>query len=194
MRASWLVTPLVSLLASSAQAADIKGIAIGMMDHDFIALQPYARCHGEPPDFCQYEDTVGGVAGDFFIQFEDDAVVSVVVTKIDASRFDDVRQALFKKFGKPVQAQSGVVQNGFGAKFSQHVYAWVGKGWQLVATERDDSISESSVTLVSSTFARRPRAKRRGRRTTCKKKGRNVPRPSVVPQSAESLARSAVLA
>jgi hypothetical protein len=126
-----------------------------MSDADFLGLGRYVQCNDQVPDYCQYDDTVGGTAGHFWIQFEDGEVVYILVTKIDATEFSSVAQAMLKKFGKPKLSQSGTVQNGFGAKFSQHIYGWRGAGWQAVLKERDDSVSESMLSLMADKYAAR---------------------------------------
>jgi hypothetical protein len=157
MKAKLLAGFTTICLACSAAAysvePEIKGVAIGMGEREFIAGPNAYNCSGEPLE-CKFSDTVGGVSGAWQVTFRKGKLASIYISDLDAERFADVAAALVKKFGKGIHRDS-VVRNRMGARFDQTSLTWRGRGWQMEALKRTPSdIFHASISMASDAYAK----------------------------------------
>jgi len=148
MRTAMLLVGLLAAatgVAATSNDLTIKGIRLHESKDDVLNAHPEAQCAMET--YCTYRDTLGGVDCEFALIF-DDAGLNNLNIRFEPDAFDQVTAALIGKFGNPATNQRGTVQNGFGAKFDDHIYVWKGKGWQLQAKKRSKA-TESSIQFFS---------------------------------------------
>jgi hypothetical protein len=137
-------------IMSMAAYPGIKGISLDQDRASFNEAHPGTQC--TTGDFCTIHDTIGGAGGDFMVTIQADRVVSVSIVNIDSSEFDSVVGALVSKFGKPTLKRAGVVSNMMGAKFDDLTVDWAGKGWQIHARKRADSVTKSEVLMFTTKY------------------------------------------
>ena len=119
------------VLSSQCWAFDFKGVVIGAAATPEDIYQHLGVSCGEGHEgmqVCNGEVTIAHEPASMNLVISPQGVVQRIALTLAPAAFDEVAPVLIKKFEKPAGIDQSVVQNRMGAKFSQTVYLWAGKG------------------------------------------------------------------
>ncbi|MCV0441278.1 MAG: hypothetical protein K5880_22010 [Hydrogenophaga sp.] len=137
--AVWSVS---GLLALSAQAFDLKGIAPGMSKADFVAK------FGESPVRGLTIADIPSRHKTTTVIFDDNDRLSSLYFFFEADHFDDMRDAVKAKY-PALRCTNSTVSNRLGAKFTQTNCTLNDSTGRLSLTRYNDTLDGSALTIYS---------------------------------------------
>ena len=147
---------VMAALASSCaygQALDLKGIHLGKRHTPEEVMSKIGGSCGEGANsmtICNGPVTIAEVPADMNLVISKGGIVQRIHLNFSESSFEEVRDALLRKFGKPTSTASNQVQNAFGAKYVNETITWSrSDGTQLLVTRYAGNRERSSVYFSS---------------------------------------------
>jgi len=129
-----------------------KEFRLGMTINEFNKLKPNVTYKNkrEYQTSCFVDTTIGGANGKAYFIFDEygkEPQLSFISVTIKKSDFDNVKDALLTKYGKPTSVSEEIKSNAMGAKFSSIKMVWQNDVSQLYIESVGEKINESQMIL-----------------------------------------------